>query len=47
MTKKEMVDFIEKTGMVIDFDYNYLMRHSKAYIESLYNQAVKFSKKSA
>jgi hypothetical protein len=47
MTKKEMLDFIEKTGMVINFDYNYLMRHSKAYIETLYIQAVKFSKKSA
>lgn len=47
MTKKEMLDFIEKTGMVVNFDYNYLMRHSKAYVESLYNQAVKFSKKSA
>lgn len=37
MTKKEMIDYIEKTGRVIDFDRNYLMRKLKKEIEWLYN----------
>ena len=36
MTKKEMVDYIEKTGLVIDFDRKYLMRKLKPQLESLY-----------
>ena len=37
MTKKEMIDYIEKTGRVIDFDRNYLMKKLKKEIEWLYN----------
>ena len=40
MTKAKMLDFIEMTGMVIDFDRKYLMRKSKADIERLYKMAI-------
>lgn len=36
MTKKELVTAIEKSNMVIDFDFNYLMKRSKTYLQSLY-----------
>lgn len=36
MTKKAMVDFIEKTNRVIDFDRNFLMRKTKKELEELY-----------
>lgn len=36
MTKKEMVDYIEKTGLVINFDRKYQMRKLKPQVESLY-----------
>ena len=45
MTKTEMLDFIEKTGMIIDFDRNYLMRKTKARIVDLYNRAVVYAGK--
>lgn len=45
MTKTEMLDFIEKSGMVLDFDRNYLMHRSKDYIIHLYEMAIKFVKK--
>ena len=45
MTKKEMLDFIESTGMIIDFDRNYLMRKDKKYIRCLYELALKFREK--
>lgn len=45
MTKKEMIDFIESTGMVIDFDRNYLMRRDKKHIQRLYELALKFKEK--
>ena len=45
MTKEKMLNFIEKTGMVVDFDRKYLMRKSKKYIESLYDAAVRFAAK--
>jgi hypothetical protein len=45
MTKTEMVNFIESTGMVIDFDRKWLMRKTKQYIENLYRQAVEYSGK--
>ena len=44
MTKKILVDEIEKTGMVIDFDRKYLMRKDKAYLERLYNHCKKCAK---
>ena len=43
MTKTKMLDFIESTGMVIDFDRKYLMRKSKSYIEGLYDAAIAFA----
>jgi hypothetical protein len=36
MTKKAMVDFIETTNRVIDFDRNFLMRKTKKELEELY-----------
>lgn len=45
MTKTEMLDFIEKTGMIIDFDRNYLMKKTKARIVVLYNRAVVYAGK--
>lgn len=43
MTKKAMVEYIGSTGMVIDFDAKFLMRHSVEYVERLYNAAIAFS----
>lgn len=43
MTKTEMLNFIESTGMIIDFDRKYLMRKSKDYIQCLYDEAVAFA----
>lgn len=43
MTKTEMLNFIETTGMVIDFDRKYLMRKSKKYITDLYETAIAYS----
>ena len=45
MTKEKMLNFIEKTGMVVDFDRKYLMRKPKKYIEGLYDAAVRFATK--
>ena len=42
MTKGKMLDFIEKTGMVVNFDRKYLMRQSKTYIIGLYDAAVMY-----
>lgn len=43
MTKKTMLDYIESTGLVIDFDRKYLMRKDKEYITRLYNHCKKWS----
>ena len=45
MTKKMMVDAIEKSGLVIDFDRNYLMRKDKEYLTRLYNHCVSYQNK--
>lgn len=45
MTKKEMLQYIEKSGMVIDFSYNYLYRRDKNYIINLYNRAIKYNER--
>lgn len=45
MTKIEMLNFIEKTEMVLDFDRKYLMRRSKDYIIHLYEKAIQFAEK--
>ena len=39
LTKSAMIDYIEKTGMVIDFDRKYLMSRTRAYIAELYSRA--------
>ena len=41
-----MIDYIEKTGRVIDFDRNYLMRKLKKEIEHLYNVVKEYEEKS-
>ena len=40
MTKKQMIDYIESTNFVVDFDRKYLMRKSKDYLQGLYDAAV-------
>lgn len=45
MTKTKMLDFIEKTEMIIDFDRKYLMRRSKEYIKRLYDMAINYAKR--
>ena len=45
MTKVEMLNYIKKTGMVVDFDYKYLMRYTRDRITDLYNQAVQYAKR--
>lgn len=37
MTKTALIDAIEKSGLVIDFNRNYLMRKDKSYLVRLYN----------
>ena len=43
MTKTEMLNFIEASGMVVNFDRKYLMRKSKDYIAGMYDSAVLYS----
>jgi len=46
MTKKAMIDFIEKTGIIVNFNRNYLNKHYlKSDIEKLYNKAVAYAEK--
>ena len=46
LTKSTMLDYIEKTGMIINFDRNYLMRtRDKATITRYYEDAKKFAEK--
>lgn len=44
MTKKELLNFIEQSNVIIDFDYNYLMRKSKATLLRYYELAKKIHK---
>lgn len=39
LTKAQMLDYIESTGMVIDFDRKYLIGKTRAYIAELYSRA--------
>ena len=39
MTKKEMLNFIEKTGIIVNFNRNYLMTLSKDTIQDYYERA--------
>lgn len=43
MTKLEMLNYIARSGIVVDFDYKYLMTRSKNYITQLYNRAVAYA----
>ena len=45
MTKKEMLDYIEESGMILDFDRKYLMRCLKSRIEHFYKMAQEFNKR--
>ena len=42
MTKTEMINYIEMSNMVIDFDRKYLMRKSKSHIQDLYDKAIAY-----
>ena len=42
MTKKEMIDVIEKSGMVINFSRSYFMGLLKSKVERFYNDAVAY-----
>lgn len=42
MTKAAMIDVIEQSNMVIDFDRKYLMRKTKDYIIRLYEHCKKY-----
>lgn len=42
MTKKEMIDVIEKSGMVINFSRSYFMGLLKSKVERFYNDAVTY-----
>lgn len=44
MTKTMMVNEIEKSGMVINFDRKYLMKKDKEYITRLYNHCKQYIK---
>lgn len=45
MTKKEMLDFIEKTGLITDLDKKYLMIKSERYIKGMYDVAVIYAQR--
>ena len=45
MTKKEMIDYIEASGMVINFSRNYFNKILRARVEEFYNDAVRFCNK--
>lgn len=44
MTKAMMIDYIEKSGCVVNFDRAYLKRKDKEYIARLYAHAVQYNK---
>ena len=45
MTKKEMIDYIEASGMVINFSRSYFNNMLRARVEEFYNDAVRFCNK--
>ena len=45
MTKATMINYIETTNMIINFNRNYLMSKSKAEIERLYNMAIEVAER--
>ena len=45
MTQKEMIDYIEASGMVINFSRSYFNKMLRARVEEFYNDAVRFCNK--
>ena len=45
MTKKEMIDYIEASGMVINFSRSYFNKMLRERVEEFYAQAVRFCNK--
>lgn len=45
MTKAMMIDYIEKSGCVVNFDRAYLQRKDREYIARLYAHAVQYSER--
>ena len=42
MTKKEMIDYIEASGMIINFSRNYFNKMTRDRVEEFYTKAVRF-----
>ena len=42
MTKREMIDYIETSGMVINFNRNYFDKMTRDRVEEFYTKAVRF-----
>ena len=45
MTKKEMIDYIEASGMVINFSRSYFNKMLRERVEDFYIRAVRFCNK--
>ena len=45
MTKAQMVEVIEKSGMVINFSKSYFMARPKSFVEKMYKDALTFMAK--
>ena len=45
MTKTEMINFIESTGMVLNLDRKYFTRLSKESVKRMYDMAVAYAAK--
>lgn len=43
MTKKAMIDYIEQSGMVLNFSRSYFNHMLKEGVERLYNSAVEYN----
>ena len=42
MTKREMIDYIEASGMVINFSRSYFNKMARERVEEFYTKAVRF-----
>ena len=45
MTKKTMIDYIEQSGMVINFSRSYFNHLLKKQVEEFYQRAIKYNDK--
>ena len=45
MSKKEMIDYIEASGMVINFSRSYFNKMLRERVEDFYTRAVRFCNK--